>query len=143
MRWATRAHCHIDRAACAWLIRRFIDPEPEFVFVHDPEDVPVDATPFDMRDVELSHHRGNCSFETFLDRYELDDPVLWEIAKIVHEADLADDRYDAPEAPGLDVLLRGLSLTRTDEELLAITAPLFEALYEYRRQAILLGREPS
>ena len=143
MRWATRAHCHIDRAACAWLIRRFIDPEPEFVFVEDADDVPDDATPFDMRDVELSHHHGNCSFETFLERYELDDPVLWELAKIVHQADLGDDRYDAPEAPGLDVLLRGLSLTRSDDELLAITAPLFEALYEYRRQAILLGREPS
>jgi hypothetical protein len=143
MRWATRAHCHIDRAACAWLIRRFIDPQPEFVFVDDPDDVPEGATPFDMRDVELSHHRGNCSFETFLEHYELDDPVLWEIAKIVHEADLGDERYDAPEAPGLDVLLRGLSMTRTDDELLAITAPLFEALYEYRRQAILLGREPS
>jgi hypothetical protein len=143
MKWATRAHCHIDRAACAWLIRRFIDPEPEFVFVEDVEEVPEDATPFDMRDVELSHHRGNCSFETFLEHYELDDPVLWEIAKIVHEADLGDERYDAPEAPGLDVLLRGLSMTRTDEELLAITAPLFEALYEYRRQAILLGHEPS
>jgi hypothetical protein len=143
VRWATRAHCHIDRAACAWLIRRFIDPQPEFVFVDDPDDVPGDATPFDMRDVELSHHRGNCSFETFLEHYELDDPVLWEIAKIVHEADLGDERYDAPEAPGLDVLLRGLSMTRSDEELLAITGPLFEALYEYRRQAILLGREPS
>jgi hypothetical protein len=143
MKWATRAHCHIDRAACAWLIRRFIDPEAEFVFVEDVEEVPEDATPFDMRDVELSHHHGNCSFETFLEHYELDDPVLWEIAKIVHEADLGDERYDAPEAPGLDVLLRGLSMTRTDEELLAITAPLFEALYEYRRQAILLGHEPS
>jgi hypothetical protein len=143
MKWATRAHCHIDRAACAWLIRRFVDPDPEFVFVEDAEEVPEDATPFDMRDVELSHHHGNCSFETFLEYYELDDPVLWEIAKIVHEADLGDERYDAPEAPGLDVLLRGLSMTRGDDELLAITAPLFDALYEYRRQALRLGREPG
>src|SRR3954454_8244089 len=88
---------------------------PEFVFVDDPEDVPADATPFDMRGVELSHHRGNCSFETFLERYELDDPVLWEIAKIVHEADLGDERFDAPEAPGMDVLLRGLSLIYDDD----------------------------
>jgi hypothetical protein len=78
-----------------------------------------------------------------LRRYELDDPVLWEIAKIVHEADLADERYDAPEAPGLDVLLRGLSMVRADEELLALSAPLFDGLYEYRKRALLLGREPA
>jgi hypothetical protein len=143
MRWATRPHCHIDRAACAWLIRRFIDAEAEFVFVDDPSDVPADATPFDMRGVELGHHSGDCSFETFLRRYDLDDPVLWQLGKIVHEADLADERYDAPEAPGLDVLLRGLSLTQEDEQLVAITAPLFDALYEYHRRAILLGRQPS
>ena len=66
MRWATRRHCHIDRAACAWLIRRFIDPEAEFLFVDDADEVPEDATPFDMRGVELSHHDGDCSFEAFL-----------------------------------------------------------------------------
>ena len=143
MRWATRRHCHVDRAACAWLIRRFIDVEAEFVFVEDREEVPDDATPFDIRGVELSHHRGDCSFETFLRRYELADPVLWETGKIVHEADLADERYPAPEAPGLDVLLRGLSMVRGDEELLALSAPLFDGLYEYRKRALLLGREPS
>ncbi len=143
MRWATRKHCHVDRAACAWLIRRFIDREADFVFVDDPLEVPEDATPFDMRGVELGHHEGGCSFETFLCRYELADPVLWEIAKVVHEADLADERYDAPEAPGLDVLLRGLSMTYEDEELLALAAPLFDGLYEFKRRAILLGREPS
>jgi len=143
VRWATRAHCHIDRAACAWLIRRFIDSEAEFVFVDDPESVPADTTPFDMRGVELSHHGGDCSVETFLRRYELDDPILWDIARIVHEADLQDDRYDAPEAPGLDVLVRGLSLTMGDDDLLALTAPLFDGLYEYRKRALLLGREPA
>ena len=85
MRWATRAHCHIDRVACAWLIRRFIDYEGEFVFVDDPDDVPTDATPFDMRGVELGHHDGDCSFEAFLRRYELADPVLWELARIVRQ----------------------------------------------------------
>jgi len=143
MRWVTRKHCHIDRAACAWLIRRFVDAEAEFLFVDDPDEVPVDATPFDMRGVELSHHGGDCSFETFLRRYELDDPVLWEIAKIVHEADLADERFDAPEAPGFVVLRRVLSMVRDDEELLALSAPLFDGLYEYRKRALLLGREPS
>ena len=143
MRWATRRHCHIDRAACAWLILRFIDEDAEFVFVDDPDEVPADATPFDTRGAELSHHGGDCSFETFLHRYELDDPVLWEIAKIVHEADLADERYDAPEAPGIDVLLRGLSMIRDDADLLSLSGPLFDGLYEYRKRALLTGREPS
>jgi hypothetical protein len=143
VRWATRRHCHVDRAACAWLIRRFIDPDAEFLFVDDPDEVPADATPFDMRGVELSHHAGDCSFETFLRRYELADPVLWEIAKTVHEADIGDERYDAPDAQGLDTLLRGLSMVRDDHELLALAEPLFDGLYEFRKRALLLGREPS
>ena len=143
MRWATRAACHVDRAACAWLIRRSIDPEATFVFVDDPVDVPDDATAFDMRGVDLSHHGEDCTFETMLRRYELDDPILWDIARIVHEADLADERYEAPEAPGLDVLIRGLSMVRGDEELLALSGPLFDGLYEYRARALLLGHEPS
>jgi len=143
VRWATRRHCHVDRTACAWLIRRFVDADAEFVFVDDPDEVPTDATPFDMQGVELGHHDGDCSFEAFLRRYDLDDPVLWEIAKIIHEADLADELYDAPEAPGLDVLLRGLSLTHEDDEVLALSAPLFDGLYEFKKRALLLGREPS
>jgi hypothetical protein len=136
MRWATRPRCHVDRAACAWLIRRFVDPAASFVFVSDPEDVPSDAIPFDMRGVSLSHHDGDCTFETMLRRYELLDPVLWEIAGIVHEADLDDGRFDAPEAPGLDALIRGLSLVSGDEELLWRAEPLFDGLYELRRQAL-------
>ena len=143
MRWATRRHCHVDRTACAWLILRFVDAEAEFVFVDDRDEVPADATPFDMQGVELGHHEGDCSFEAFLRRYELDDPVLWEIAKIIHEADLADELYDAPEASGLDVLVRGLSLTHEDDELLTLSAPLFDGLYEFKKRALLLGREPS
>ena len=130
MKWATRKHCHIDRAACAWLIRRFIDPDATFVFVDDPDEVPADATPFDMRGVDLSHHGGDCSFETFLRRYQLNDPALVYIARIVHEADLADERYDAPEAAGLDAALRGLSLVMDDDQLLSTTVPVFDGLYE-------------
>ena len=143
MRWATRAHMHIDRVACAWLIRRAVDPEAEFVFVTDPADVPADATAFDMRGVELSHHRGDCSFETILRRYEITDPVLWRIAEIVHEADLDDERFDAPEAPGVDVVVRALGMVCDDATLLSHTGPLFDGLYEYFRRATLLGREPS
>lgn len=143
MRWATRAGCHVDRAACAWLIRRFLDADAEFVFVTSGQEVPAGATAFDMPGVELSHRRGGCSFETFLEHYELVDPVLSGVAEVVHEADLADERFDAPEAPGLDVLIRGLSMVRSDHEVLELTGPLFDGLYEYRKRATLLGRSPS
>ena len=143
MRWATRAGVHVDRAACSWLVRRFVDPEAVFVFVDDPDEVPGDATPFDMRGVELSHHEGDCTFETMLRRFELDDPVLWDVARIVHEADIADDRFDAPEAAGLDVICRGLSMVLGDVEVLAVTDAVFNGLYEHRRRALLLGRDPA
>lgn len=137
MRWATRSGPHVDRTACAWLICRFVDSEAEFVFVDDPDDVPADATPFDMRGVELSHHHGECSFEAVLRRYELTDPVLWAIARIVHEADLEDDRFDAPEAPGLDALMRGLSMVRDDHDVLALSAPLYDGLHAYLQRTVL------
>ncbi len=142
MRWATRAAIHIDRAACAWLIRRHVDGQAEFIFVTDPAEIPADATAFDIPGAELSHHCGDCSFETILRRYDLADPVLWRIAAMVHEADLDDQRYDAPEAQGLDMILRGLSMIRGDDEILRITGPVFDAIYEYCRHAMLLGREP-
>lgn len=141
MRWATRAGIHIDRAASAWLIRAFIDPDAEFVFVDDVEDVPGDATPFDMRGVEYGHHGQDCTFETLLRRHDLADPVLWRIAAIVHEADLEDDRYDAPEAPGLDVVLRGLSMTHDDDTVLAISGPVFDGLFAYYRRSLILGKD--
>jgi hypothetical protein len=78
-----------------------------------------------------------------LRRHELDDPVLWELAKAVHEADLADERFNAPEAAGLDIVCRGLSMVLDDEEVLAVTAPLFDGLYEYQRRALMLGRDPA
>ena len=143
MKWATRAGVHVDRAACAWLIRRFLDRDAVFSFVDDPAEVPTDATPFDMRGVELSHHGGDCTFETILRRRDVADPVLWRIAEMVHEADLDDQRYDAPEAPGLDVVLRGLSLTCSDERTLAVSGPVFDGLYEFYRRALLSGREPA
>jgi hypothetical protein len=143
MRWATRAHIHIDRAACAWLIRRFIDADAEFVFVDVLGVFPKDATAFDVPGAELSHHNGDCSFETILRRHDLDDPVLWRIAEIVHEADIDDERYAAPEAPGLDMALRGLSMVCDDERMLEVTKPLFDGLYEFCRRAVLIGREPA
>jgi len=143
VRWATRSGPHVDRTACAWLIARFIDPSAEFLFVDDPDEVPAEATAFDIRGAELSHHGGECSFEAFLHRYKLDDPVLVAIGRIVHEADLEDERYDAPEARGLDVLLRGLSMVRSDHDVLELSGPLYDGLYEYLKRAEMLGREPA
>ena len=96
-----------------------------------------------MRGVQLSHHSGDCTFETILRHYHLADPILWQIAGIIHQADLDDDRYDAPEAAGLDVTLRGLSMICDDHKILNLTAPLFDGLYSYIRQQLLLGREPA
>ena len=143
MKWATRKGIHIDRSASAWLIRRFLDPGAEFLFVTGPDDVPADATPFDIRGVEFGHHGSDCTFETLLRHHDLADPVLWRIAEIVHEADLDDGRFDAPEAPGLDTALRGLSMLCDDHRVLDLTGPLFDGLYEFFRRELILGREPS
>ena len=143
MKWATRTECHVDRAACAWLIRRFIDADAEFVFVNDVEDVPPAAISFDMPGVDLSHHGANCTFETMLERYALTDQALQDLGRIVHEADLADERYDAPEAAGLDVIIRGMSMLYADAEMLTATGPLFDGLFEYRLRANQLGVPPS
>ncbi len=143
MRWVTRAGVHIDRAGSAWLIRRFIDPDATFSFVTDPAEVPNGGVPFDMRGVEFGHHGDDCTFETLLRRHDLLDPVLWRIAAIVHEADLEDDRYDAPEAAGLDVILRGLSMITTDDEVITIGGTIFDALYAYFHRALIVGREPA
>ena len=142
MRWATRAGCHVDRAACAWLLRRFVDPSAEFVFVDDPVDVPDDATPFDMRGADLSHHEGDCSFETMLRRHDLEDPVLWDLARLVHEADLAAERYDEPGACGLDMICRGLTHVLDDERVLEVSGAIFDGLYE-RRRRLLRGDRPG
>jgi hypothetical protein len=134
VRWATRKRPHVDRTACAWLVLRFVDPDAEFVFVDDADHVPADATPFDMRGVELSHHDGGCSFEAFLDRYGLGEPGLAAVARIVHEADVGDERYDASEAPGLDAVIAGLAHGRDDHEIVAAALPVYDALYEHVRR---------
>jgi hypothetical protein len=143
MNWATRQGVHIDRAACAWLLLRFIDPDAAFVFVADPVDVPADATPFDMPGVDLSHHGADCTFETLLRRNDLTDPVLWRMAALVHEADVDDGRYDAPEAAGFDLALRALSMVESDDRVLELTAPMFDGVYEFFRRQLMLGREPA
>jgi hypothetical protein len=118
------------------------------MFIDDPDLAPEDAIGFDMRGAEFSHHTHadgtvDCSFETILRRHDLTDPVLWRVAAIVHEADIDDERYDAPEAAGLDVVLRGLSMIHEDARVIELSGPVFDAIYEYHRRALLLGREPA
>jgi hypothetical protein len=143
VKWVTRAGVHIDRASSARLIRRFLDPDATFALVSGPDEVPDDGIPFDMRGVEFGHHGDDCTFETLLRRHDLADPVLWRIAEIVHEADRDDERFDAPEAPGLDTLLRGLSMVVDDATVLEVTGPMFDGLYEFFRRALRTGTEPA
>jgi hypothetical protein len=143
VKWVTRAGIHIDRASSAWLIRRFLDPDATFEFVSGPDEVPPDGVPFDMRGVEFGHHGDDCTFETLLRRHDVADPVLWRIGEIVHEADLDDEKFDAPEAAGLDTLLRGLSMVADDETVLAVTGPAFDGLYEFFHRALMTGTEPA
>ena len=138
MRWATRRGCHVDRTACVWLIRRYVDPEAEFFFVGDPEEAPEDAELFDVAGARLSHHGDACSFETFLVEYELEDPVLAEIAELVHDADLMDEKYGRPESEGLDTIIRGMQLALSNDEALTHhTDALYDGLYSYLRREVL------
>jgi hypothetical protein len=128
MRWVTRADMHVDRTACAWLIRAHIDPAAEFAFVTDIDHLPDDATAFDVAGQPFSHHDGDCTFEVLLRHYGLTDPALVALGRIVHEADIEDERYDAPEAPGLDAIIRGMGLQLDDEALLAASERLYDGL---------------
>jgi hypothetical protein len=142
MKWITREKVKVDRVACPWLIRRFIDPVAEFLFV--PADQVMDraaqegATPFDVPGVELGHHGGRCSFEAILDKYRLDDPALRLLGQIVHGADVSPDLYGRPEAPGLKAVAEGFRLLglRDDHEVLEKESVVYDALYAYcQRQA--------
>ncbi len=128
MRWVTRAGCHVDRTACAWLVRRFIDPAAEFLFVEDPSQLPPDATPFDIVGHPFSHHDGMSTFEVLVRHYGIEERGLESLGRIVHEADIEDERYDAAEAPGLDAIVRGLGRQMDDPHLLEATGPIYDGL---------------
>ena len=139
MKWITRERPKIDRVACPWLIRRFIDSEAEFLFVA-PDRVretarSTGATPFDVEGVELSHDGPRCSFDAFLARYHLEDPALQQLALIVRAADT--DRLDlAPQAAGLLAISLGLSRNFADDhEQLRHGFVLYDALYSWIRFA--------
>ena len=132
MRWVTREHCHVDRTACAWLIRRFIDPEAEFLFVSGSGALPADATPFDIAGQRFSHHDGASTFEVMVREHGLGVPGLEALGRIVHEADIEDERYDAPEAAGLDAIIRGLGgHLRDDRRLIEVCATIYDGLLEH------------
>ena len=128
-RWVTRPRPHVDRIASAWLVKRFVDPDAEFVFA--PEDaLPAGAVPFDVLGAELGHHGDDCTFETLVKRAGLRDRRLARLAEIVHEADLRDGKYDRPEARGIDLAIRGLlAVTKDDHDMLAAGLRLFDGLY--------------
>ncbi len=135
VRWITREGAKVDRVACPWLIRKFVDAHAEFIFVpkemvHD-EAKRLNATPFDVEGVELGHRGMDCSFESIIKKYGLMDPALLELAKIVHGADTRDPN-PVPQAPGLKAIADGMALTTPDDaEKLEKSFPIYDALYAW------------
>jgi protein-tyrosine-phosphatase len=147
MKWITRERARVDRIACPWLISRFIDAKPEFLFV-PARDVHAaaareQAIPYDIPDVELGHHGRECSFDAFIDRYELADPALSVMAAIVRGAD-TDDRGLTPESAGLYAAATGFqAISRDDFDNMARQFPMYDALYEYSRLQAATAPPPS
>lgn len=131
MKWVTWENVGVDRMACAWLIKKYLDPQAEFNFVPaGTKPLPDGAEPFDIPGVRYSHQRGHCTFHTLLKEYKLSDPVLARIARIVDEADVVQEAQVEAIAPGLDALCRGLRrISRDDHEALERGALLYDALY--------------
>jgi hypothetical protein len=143
VKWVTRARPKVDRVACPWLIRRFVDPAAEFLYVPPDEVAAVarreGAIPFDIPGAELGHHGAECSFDAIIRRYELRDPALARLALIVRGADTA-ARHLAPEAAGLETIAEGFRLVYTDDhELLERELPVYDALYAACRREVTAG----
>jgi hypothetical protein len=137
MKWVTRERPKIDRLACPWLIRNFIDPDAEFLYVPTRDVMSTahatGAIPFDVPGVELTHEGPNCSFDAFIGKYQLQDPALDRLARIVRAAD-TDTLGDSPQAPGLLAIMLGLGANiRDDQALLAAAIPVYDALYTWCR----------
>jgi hypothetical protein len=140
MKWVTREKARVDRIACPWLITRFIDKEPTFLFVPAREVLAVakkeEAIPYDVPDVELGHHGDQCSFDAFVDKYKLTDPALRELALIVRGAD-TDARELTPESAGLYAVATGFqALARDDFDNMEKQFPVYDALYDYCRARV-------
>ena len=140
MKWVTRARPKVDRVACPWLIKRFVDPEAEILYVPSEEVMTVadrdGAIPFDVSNVELGHHGSQCSFDAILNKYNLRDPALVRLAVIVRGAD-TDAKDLALESRGLVAIAEGFRLAYdNDDELLDHEMPVYDALYAYCREVI-------
>ena len=144
MKWVTRARPKVDRVACPWLIRRFVDPQAEFLYVPADQVAAVaareEAIPFDVANVELGHHGPECTFDAIIRKYGLTDPALGPLARIVRGADTADKDL-TPESRGLEAIAEGFRLTyRDDHELLEREMPVYDALYAYCQQQAAKAR---
>lgn len=129
--WQTRPRPEIDRVGSAWLLRKFIDPEAKFVFASDPP-THGDIIPFDMLDVEFSHHGDCCTFETLIRRFDIDDKAARKIGEMIHDADLDDAKFQRVECVGIDRVLKGWGKTgMRDDEILARGFACFDGLYEF------------
>jgi len=137
MKWVTREHVHVDRVACPWLIRRFVDSDAEFLFV-PPEQVEIiadkeGATPYDIPNAELGHHNNECSFDAIVKKYRLNDEALLDLATIVRAADT--DCFElAPESIGLEAVSSGATMiTKDDHETIEKSMYIYDSLYAYCR----------
>ena len=143
MRWITRRNAHVDRTSCPWLIRKFIDPQAEFVFVESTADLSkLDGHTFDMRGAEYGHAGDQCTFQVMVDRHALSgDAALVEMGRIIRDADVPPSRTRRQEAGGLDALIRGFQLSVPDDhEKLLLTRPLYDALYAYCQAKVTEAR---
>jgi hypothetical protein len=147
MKWVTRARPKVDRVACPWLIKRFIDPEAEVLYV--PADQVMDiakrenAVPFDVPDVELGHDGPECSFDAIIGKYNITNPALQMLAMIVRGAD-TDAKDLAPECRGLEAIAEGFRLAYADDhELLEREMPVYDALYAYCQETVRHERAKS
>jgi len=133
MKWVTRQYVHVDRTACPWLIKKFVDPKAEFLFVpveKIEETVKKEkAIPYDAPGVELGHHGDKCSFDAIVEKYKIKEPAVLELAKIVHAADTG-RMEDVPEAAGLEAVMTGLGIvSKDDHETIAKASLVYDALY--------------
>jgi hypothetical protein len=147
MKWITRERVKVDRVACPWLIRKFVDPQAEFLFVPGDkvlaEAARLGATPYDVPGVELGHHGKECSFEAILKKYNLGrDPALALLARIVNGADTDNSLWNQPEGPGLNAIAEGFRHLgyKDDLELNRAEWIVYDALYAYCQEMIRRGK---
>jgi hypothetical protein len=140
MKWVTRERPKVDRVACPWLVKRFVDPQAEFLYVAPDEVLETarreGAIPFDVANVELGHHGAQCSFDSIIKKYQLTDPALQRLSIIVRGADTAAKEL-AAESAGLEAIAEGFRLAYADDhELLAHEMPVYDALYAYCQELV-------